>query len=152
MWQTAQRVGAALEAHHGAAALTLAIQDGPSAGQTVPHVHVHVLPRRPGDFERNDDVYPALEKQEEGMAAMQLSRLAGNWCSRPASRARARPLSPPNASATTTTTNPRPNKTKSKHSEQSQKQQQRLDLDVERRPRTNEEMAAEAAVYRALFL
>jgi bis(5'-adenosyl)-triphosphatase len=41
----AQRVGAAIEPHFGAQSLTLAIQDGPSAGQTVPHVHVHILPR-----------------------------------------------------------------------------------------------------------
>jgi diadenosine tetraphosphate (Ap4A) HIT family hydrolase len=39
-----------------ASSLTLAIQDGPAAGQTVPHVHIHVLPRRGGDFEKNDEV------------------------------------------------------------------------------------------------
>lgn len=36
-------------------------QDGPAAGQTVPHVHVHCLPRRPGDLKRNDDVYDAID-------------------------------------------------------------------------------------------
>lgn len=41
----AQRVGTAVEPHFGGTSLTLAIQDGPQAGQTVPHVHVHVLPR-----------------------------------------------------------------------------------------------------------
>lgn len=45
LWLLAQRVGVALEPHFGASSLTLAIQDGPQAGQTVPHVHVHVLPR-----------------------------------------------------------------------------------------------------------
>ena len=44
----AQRVGAAAEPHFGATSLTLAIQDGPQAGQTVPHLHVHVLPRSVG--------------------------------------------------------------------------------------------------------
>ena len=38
-------------------ALTLAVQDGSDAGQTVEHVHVHLLPGRPGDFQKNDDVY-----------------------------------------------------------------------------------------------
>jgi histidine triad (HIT) family protein len=33
----------------GAEACTVAINDGPAAGQLVPHVHVHVLPRRSGD-------------------------------------------------------------------------------------------------------
>lgn len=45
LWTLAQRVGAAIEPHFGASSLTLAIQDGPQAGQTVPHVHVHILPR-----------------------------------------------------------------------------------------------------------
>ena len=42
-------------------AFNVAVQDGPSAGQSVPHVHVHILPRIAGDFERNDDVYDELE-------------------------------------------------------------------------------------------
>ncbi len=36
-------------------------QDGPQAGQTVPHVHIHVLPRRVGDFEKNDEIYDAID-------------------------------------------------------------------------------------------
>jgi bis(5'-adenosyl)-triphosphatase len=35
LWQLAQRVGSRLEAHYAASSLTLAIQDGPQAGQTV---------------------------------------------------------------------------------------------------------------------
>jgi bis(5'-adenosyl)-triphosphatase len=31
------------------------------AGQSVPHVDVHILPRVEGDFERNDDVYDELQ-------------------------------------------------------------------------------------------
>ena len=44
-----------------AAAFNVAVQDGRNAGQSVPHVHVHILPRSDGDFERNDDVYDELE-------------------------------------------------------------------------------------------
>ncbi len=63
---------------YGSGAVNIAIQDGAGAGQTVPHVHVHVLPRRPGDFAQNDDVYRELDtlatasrvpRSEEAMAA-----------------------------------------------------------------------------------
>lgn len=30
---------------------TIGINDGPAAGQTVPHLHVHVIPRRLGDVD-----------------------------------------------------------------------------------------------------
>ncbi|XP_068883766.1 bis(5'-adenosyl)-triphosphatase isoform X5 [Aphelocoma coerulescens] len=62
LFLTAQRVGNVVEKHFCGTSLTFSIQDGPEAGQTVKHVHVHVLPRRAGDFSRNDDVY------EEGSA------------------------------------------------------------------------------------
>ncbi len=70
MWQLAQRVGGAVSGSFGAEGLQFAVQDGAAAGQTVPHFHVHVLPRRPGDFARNDDVYAAVESSER-----QLTRL-----------------------------------------------------------------------------
>ncbi len=39
------------------------------AGQSVPHVHVHIMPRRSTDFDGvNDRVYPALEKAEQSLA------------------------------------------------------------------------------------
>ncbi|XP_071669390.1 bis(5'-adenosyl)-triphosphatase isoform X2 [Patagioenas fasciata] len=40
-------------------------QDGPEAGQTVKHVHVHILPRKAGDFSRNDDVYEELQRHDK---------------------------------------------------------------------------------------
>eukprot|EP01122_Echinamoeba_exundans_P012645 TRINITY_DN5340_c0_g1_i1.p1 TRINITY_DN5340_c0_g1~~TRINITY_DN5340_c0_g1_i1.p1 ORF type:complete len:169 (-),score=28.67 TRINITY_DN5340_c0_g1_i1:14-520(-) len=60
LWQSAQTIGKKIEAHYKATSLTYVIQDGPDAGQTVSHVHVHILPRRPGDFKPNDKVYDAL--------------------------------------------------------------------------------------------
>lgn len=44
------------------------LQDGVHAGQSVPHVHIHVLPRRPGDFKNNDDVYDAIDDASKSLA------------------------------------------------------------------------------------
>lgn len=67
LFSSVQHVGNVIERAYGADGLTVACQDGKAAGQSVPHVHVHILPRKfSGDrFEsKNDEVYPALEKSE----------------------------------------------------------------------------------------
>ncbi|GAV80935.1 HIT domain-containing protein [Cephalotus follicularis] len=65
LWIMAQKVGSRLECHHKASSLTYAIQDGPQAGQTVPHVHIHIIPRIDGDFEKNDEIYEELDVKEK---------------------------------------------------------------------------------------
>jgi histidine triad (HIT) family protein len=57
----------------GAPATTIAINNGPEAGQEVPHVHVHVVPRLPGD--RGGPVH-ALFTERPQMAAEELAALA----------------------------------------------------------------------------
>ncbi|ETV78011.1 hypothetical protein, variant [Aphanomyces astaci] len=57
LWHAAQHVAKRLQAHYNAEAYTFSIQDGAVAGQTVPHCHIHVLPRHMHDFRRNDDIY-----------------------------------------------------------------------------------------------
>ena len=44
--------------------VTVAIQDGPPAGQTIPDVHVHIMPREYGDFKENDVVYDMLDEAD----------------------------------------------------------------------------------------
>lgn len=62
LWRSVRQVQNLLQAHYSkASAFNVAVQDGRAAGQSVPHVHVHILPRTGGDFERNDDVYDQLE-------------------------------------------------------------------------------------------
>ncbi|GAB4824300.1 hypothetical protein Ancab_007186 [Ancistrocladus abbreviatus] len=68
LWLTAQKVGRQLEHYHKASSLTFAIQDGPQAGQTVAHVHIHILPRKAGDFENNDEIYDAIDVKEKELA------------------------------------------------------------------------------------
>ncbi|KAH8717768.1 Bifunctional bis(5'-adenosyl)-triphosphatase/adenylylsulfatase FHIT [Beauveria bassiana] len=46
---------------------TVAVQDGPESGQTVPHVHVHVIPRIAGDMgegEASDEIYVKMASEE----------------------------------------------------------------------------------------
>jgi bis(5'-adenosyl)-triphosphatase len=61
LWTSVRRVQRALKDQYHATAFNVAVQDGRAAGQSVPHVHVHILPRTAGDLERNDDVYEALD-------------------------------------------------------------------------------------------
>lgn len=62
LWTTVHTIAPVLEKHFGGTGLSVAVQDGPSAGQTVPHVHVHIIPRVDGDFERNDEIYEELDR------------------------------------------------------------------------------------------
>ncbi|CAE6914201.1 Diadenosine tetraphosphate (Ap4A) hydrolase [Ectopseudomonas oleovorans] len=47
----AERVAAALrQAGYGGQGINLLLNDGPDANQHVPHLHLHLIPRRPGDL------------------------------------------------------------------------------------------------------
>jgi diadenosine tetraphosphate (Ap4A) HIT family hydrolase len=63
LWHTVHTLSPSLSRIFGATSRTIALQDGPEAGQSVEHVHIHWIPRRGGDFARNDDVYTALEQK-----------------------------------------------------------------------------------------
>ena|SRR3972149_10869347 len=42
------------------------IQEGAEAGQTIEHLHMHIIPRREKDLPEPGDWYPYLEKQDVG--------------------------------------------------------------------------------------
>ncbi|WVY93922.1 hypothetical protein V8G54_033010 [Vigna mungo] len=75
LWYIAKKLGRQLESYHKASSLTFCIQDGPQAGQSVPHVHIHILPRKTGDYENNDDIYEDInEKEKELNQALQVDK------------------------------------------------------------------------------
>ncbi|CAJ0603226.1 unnamed protein product [Cylicocyclus nassatus] len=62
----AKKVQRMLEKFHNVSSSSVCIQDGEEAGQTVKHVHVHVLARRKGDFgDCPDNMYQTLEKHDK---------------------------------------------------------------------------------------
>ena len=67
LFLTAQRVGRTIERTFGASALNIAIQDGAAAGQSVPHVHAHIIPRKAADLDDkggNDAIYAMMDGPE----------------------------------------------------------------------------------------
>lgn len=62
LFQSVQELSRGLEKIFDANALTVSVQDGEATGQTVPHLHVHILPRKKGDIEPNDLIYKHLEQ------------------------------------------------------------------------------------------
>lgn len=56
-----------VERVYGATSLNIAIQDGAHAGQSVPHVHAHIIPRKAADLDHaggTDAVYDLLDGDE----------------------------------------------------------------------------------------
>ena len=129
LWLLVRRVQTVLQkAYPTTTAFNVAVQDGPAAGQSVPHVHVHILPRSNGNADvynrdqRNDDIYQDLEV----------------WSPRPAS---------PAATTTTATTTPPPTNDDKNTATASLA----VPDDVARVDRTQQMMDEEAHFYRQLL-
>lgn len=50
VWEMVATVRAMLTHSHAPDGFTVGINDGQAAGQTVPHAHVHIIPRNAGDM------------------------------------------------------------------------------------------------------
>lgn len=133
LFATARAVGVGMEARAAAAGLTLVVQDGAAAGQTVPHVHVHLIPRHGGDFVRNDDVYDAVDAADLASRPAADGHEGGSGGGETATAAAAAAVAAP-AAAVTAKATPR-----------------RVDDEDDRQPRSASDMAAEAAELRPLF-
>lgn len=67
LFTTVQKVQSAVETNYTAKSSTVAIQDGPDAGQSINQLHVHILPRKPDDFGgKVDEIYAQLRQHDKG--------------------------------------------------------------------------------------
>jgi len=67
LFLTVQRVSRVIERVFHASALNIAIQDGVDAGQSVPHVHAHIIPRKASDLDDRggtDAIYQMMQGEE----------------------------------------------------------------------------------------
>lgn len=81
LFVTVRRVSKMIERVFKADALNIAVQDGVEAGQSVPHVHVHIIPRRNGDMDSKgggDAIYSLMDGEDgnigKAFAEMQQQR------------------------------------------------------------------------------
>jgi bis(5'-adenosyl)-triphosphatase len=79
LFNTVRIVSRTLERVYHASSLNVAVQDGIDAGQSVPHVHVHVIPRQKGDYDDKgggDKLYDAMDGEEGnvGKAFLEMQR------------------------------------------------------------------------------
>lgn len=83
LFLTVRKVGRMIERVFGASSLNIAIQDGVDAGQSVAHVHTHIIPRRKADLDHRggtDAIYGLLDGEEGDMSRIQrqLLKVANN--------------------------------------------------------------------------
>lgn len=64
LFQAVQLVSKAVENYYKADAINFAIQDGPLAGQSIDHVHCHIIPRTLRDLPDVDYIYQLLNKND----------------------------------------------------------------------------------------
>jgi bis(5'-adenosyl)-triphosphatase len=60
-YATVHKISKAIQKYYKADGLNISIQDGPLAGQSVPHVHCHIIPRKLSDLPNIDDIYRLLD-------------------------------------------------------------------------------------------
>ncbi|OQO05511.1 hypothetical protein B0A48_09280 [Cryoendolithus antarcticus] len=84
LFLTVTRVQKTLKRLYKADAFNIAVQDGEAAGQSVKHVHCHVIPRSKGDAGGEDKVHEWLEGEEGDVGKHQSEvegseRKVGEW-------------------------------------------------------------------------
>lgn len=78
LFNTVTRIQRTLTRLYRAEAFNVAVQDGEAAGQSVPHVHCHVIPRTQGDPGGDDKVHEWLEGEEGNVGGHQREAESGS--------------------------------------------------------------------------
>lgn len=66
LFSLVQKVQTAIEKIYDTSSSTIAIQDGIDAGQSIEHLHVHILPRKSTDFGGHvDEIYARLQQHDK---------------------------------------------------------------------------------------
>jgi bis(5'-adenosyl)-triphosphatase len=86
LFLTATRIQRTLKRLYKADAFNVAVQDGEAAGQSVPHVHCHIIPRTRGDPGGDDKVHEWLEGEEGNIARHQKQAEGGGDIERKAAK------------------------------------------------------------------
>ncbi|KAJ1330143.1 hypothetical protein BSLG_009673 [Batrachochytrium salamandrivorans] len=76
LFKSAHQIAKIIEKEHNAESLSIAMQDGTAAGQSVAHVHIHIIPRYRGDWMNNDDIYPKYNAKN---ASLRWRLQEGQW-------------------------------------------------------------------------
>jgi bis(5'-adenosyl)-triphosphatase len=63
----ARKITAVLKSVFNCDGFDWTIQDGVSAGQTVPHLHLHIIPRKPFDMPESNEWYSKIPQNEAQM-------------------------------------------------------------------------------------
>ena len=67
LFLTVQRVSRVVEQVYGATGLNIAMQDGADAGQSVPHLHTHIVPRKRAELDDrggSDAIYSMMDSDD----------------------------------------------------------------------------------------
>ena len=82
LFLTVQRVSSMVERVFAASSLNIAIQDGADAGQSVPHVHAHIIPRKKDDLEEKggtDAIYGMMESEDADLSKQLQERVRSRF-------------------------------------------------------------------------
>jgi histidine triad (HIT) family protein len=74
VFQLVHEITGRVESAAGAHASTIAVHNGREAGQEVPHVHVHIVPRKQGD---GAGPVHSMFKNRPKLSAQEMDALAG---------------------------------------------------------------------------